>query len=228
MKIQKSDSRIFSLIKKIRIAVLSLGTAILFFACNNNELDKIQAFTSFEELPILEITNFKTLHTDSGVVRFSLEAPLLLRFENGGKTFDEFSQGMHLIRFKEKREITSSIRADYAKKFPKEKKWEAKNNVVITNEAGDSLQTEHLIWMEKEEKIFTEEYVKIIRSDQIITGVGLTSDQSMTNWKIKKPKGIIYVTVDDKQQQSNNTNNEAAPVQPIMTEPAAPKAIKFK
>lgn len=61
---------------------------------------------------------------------------------------------------------------------------------------GDTLKTEHLIWEEKEERIHTEEFVRIIRADQIISGIGFQSDQSLQNWRIKNPKGTIYITVE--------------------------------
>ncbi|QIA09817.1 LPS export ABC transporter periplasmic protein LptC [Draconibacterium halophilum] len=231
MKTQKFASKILRLIKTFRIAVLVLGTAILFFACKKNDIEKIKAFSTPENLPVLEATNFETLSTDSGTVRFSLKADRLLRFENDGKTFHEFPEGLLLIKYDENQKIISSIKADYAKEFIKEEKWEAKNNVIVTNENGDSLKTEHLIWDEKNETIFTEEYVKIISADKIITGTGLTSDQNMQNWKIKNPKGVIYVAVDNENQpgQTGNTskNPAASPDDPVLSKEPPREQLKF-
>lgn len=231
MKTQKFASKIVQLIKMSRIAVPVLGTAILFFACKKNDIDKIKAFSSPENLPVLEATNFETLNTDSGTVRFSLKAPKLLRFENDGQIFHEFPEGLLLIEYDENHKITSSIKADYAKEFIKEEKWEAKNNVVVTNEKGDSLETEHLIWDEKHETIFTEEYVKIISADKIITGTGLTSDQSMQNWKITNPKGVIYVAVDNKNQTQQPDNTIERPQgevnDPVISKTPPKKAVNF-
>ena len=96
--------------------------------------------------------------------------------------------------------IISSITANYAKQFVAEDKWEAKNNVIATNAQGDTLKTEHLTWEEKKEIIYTEDFVKIIRTDQIITGIGFTSDQKLQNWKIKNPKGTIYISAQKENQ----------------------------
>ncbi len=204
MKQQKSGFNILNRINKIRIAVLITGTAILLSACENN-LEKIKAFSSPEELPVVEASNFETLYTDSGEVRFFLKAPKLLQFDGDGEVYVEFPQGIELIKYDENQNVISSITADYAKNFEKEEKWEAKNNVVATNALGDTLKTEHLIWEEKEEKIYTEEFVRIIRSDQIITGIGFQSDQSMQNWRIKNPKGTIYIDVDNSPQTTSDT-----------------------
>ncbi len=204
MKLQQLDSKIFRYIKLFGIAALVTGAAILFYGCENN-LEQIKAFYSTENLPILEAKNFETLVTDSGEVRYFLKAPKLLQFEDEGRNYIEFPEGMELIKFDENKNIISSITADYAKQFVSEDKWEAKNNVVATNAQGDTLKTEHLIWEEKKEIIYTEEFVKIIRTDQIITGIGFTSDQKLQNWKIKNPKGTIYVSVNNEKQQTDMT-----------------------
>lgn len=227
MKIQKLDSNIFQLIKKSGIAALIAGAAILFSACGKNDIAKIQAFSTPENLPIQEATNFEILSTDSGVVRYSLKAPKLLRYENNGQSYTEFPEGVKIIKFDDQKKIVSSLTADYAKQFVKENRWEAKNNVVVTNIQGDSLKTEHLIWDEKNEKIFTEEYVKIIREDQIITGIGLTSDQDMLNWKIKNPKGVLYVGVNNTSEKPEKPEVKT-PEKEIPKLEESGKTVEFK
>ncbi len=217
MKIPKSGSDTIKIVHFLRIAALFSGAAFLLFACENN-IEKIKAFSSPENLPVVEASNFETMFTDSGEVRFSLKAPKLLRFEGEGKPYAEFPEGIELVKYDEHQNIISNITADYAKQFEKEEKWEAKNNVVATNAQGDTLKTEHLIWEEKEERIYTEEFVRIIREDQIITGIGFQSDQSLQNWRIKNPKGTIYINVAEPQPQPPDSAvqipNESPPQNP--------------
>jgi len=178
----------------IKFAALLCGAAFLFYSCTN-DIEKIKAFSSPESLPSIHIINYETTFTDSGVVRFYMKAPELKRFENDNLPFDEFPQGLELIKYDNNRRIVSSISARYAKRYIKEKKWEAKNDVVAVNALGDTLKTEQLIWDERAEKIYSEQYVRIVRPDQIITGIGFESDQSMENWRIKNPRGTIYIQV---------------------------------
>ncbi len=199
MNQQQSGFNILSFIKTISIAALITGAAILFFGCESN-IEQIKAFSATENLPVLEAQNFQTVFTDSGQIRFSLKAPKLLIFEADGKDFKEFPEGMELVKYDANHQITSTLSANYAKEFIKDQKWEAKNNVIATNAQGDTLKTEHLIWDEKAEKIHTEEFVKIIRENQIITGIGFVSDPSIQNWKILKPQGSIYVEVNTENQ----------------------------
>jgi LPS export ABC transporter protein LptC len=199
MKQPGFGSKIFKKIKTLCIAALFPGAAILFYACENN-IEQIKDFYINENLPILEAKNFETLLTDSGKVQYTLKAPKLLQFQDEGRDYIEFPEGMQMIKFDENKNIISSITANYAKQFVAVDKWEAKNNVIATNAQGDTLKTEHLIWEEKKEIIYTEEFVKIIRTDQIITGIGFTSDEKLQNWKIKNPKGTIYVSVKNENQ----------------------------
>lgn len=201
----------FLRIKNIGIAALVLGAAIFLYACEN-DIETIKAFSSTDNLPVIEAVNFETISTDSGQIRYILKAPKLLQFENEGKAFIEFPEGMEITQYDASGKTVSSLTADYAKQFIKEQKWEAKNNVVATNEQGDTLLTEHLIWEEKNEKIYTEEFVKFIRTDQIITGIGFTSDASFKNYRIKDLKGDIYVTVDDKQKRKSKSTKKTDPI----------------
>ncbi len=195
MKLPKygSDKKIFLRKNKI-IAALLGGAAILFSACEN-DIEKIKAFSSPENLPVIEAENFETTFTDSGIVRFYLKAPELKRFEADGQPFVEFPKGLLLVKYDANQQIISSITARYAKQFLKERKWEAKNNVVAVNAKGDTLKTELLIWDERAEKIYSDEFVRIIRPDQIISGVGFESSQTLENWKIREPRGEIYLTM---------------------------------
>jgi LPS export ABC transporter protein LptC len=211
MKLQLSDSNQRNIIKLLSVAALFAGAATLFLGCKKNNIEEIKAFYTTESLPIQEAINFETLFTDSGQVRFSLKAPKLLRYEADGRDYIEFPEGLELIKYDEHKKIISSITANYARQYLSDHKWEAKNNVIATNANGDTLKTEVLYWEEKEEKIYTDEFVKIIRADQIITGIGFTSDQKMQNWKIRDPKGTIYVSVNKQQPtadtiQMNNRN----------------------
>ena len=180
--------------QKKYIAALLCGAAFFFFSCTN-DIQTIKAFSSPDALPVVHALNYETTFTDSGVVRFFLKTPELMRFETDGQPFVEFPQGIELVKYDNNHRIISRITARYAKQFVKEKKWEAKNNVVAVNAAGDTLKTEHLVWDERTEKIYSDQYVRIVRPDQIITGIGFESDQSMGNWRIKNPRGTIFIQV---------------------------------
>ena len=209
MKPQLPGSDLNRKFKIIGVAALFAGAAILFLGCKKNNLEEIKAFYSTENLPKLEELDFETLYTDSGQVRFFLKAPKMLQYESDNGDYFEFPDGLVLVNYDSNKRVVSSITANYARQYLADKKWEAKNNVIATNAKGDTLKTELLYWEEKKELIYTDEFVKIIRDDQIITGIGMTSNKNMENWKINHPKGIIYVSMNNQQSQDSvreNTN----------------------
>lgn len=210
MKRLKSGSNIFRYTKNSSIAALLIGAAILVFGCEN-DIEKIKAFSSPENLPILEAYDFQTTFTDSGQIRYTLKTPKLLRFENDGKAFHEFPEGVEIVQYNAKGEVVSSLTADYARQFLKDQKWEAKNNVVATNEQGDTLKTEQLIWEEKSKKIYSDNFVKIIREDGVFTGIGLTADESLNNWRIGKLKGDAYFEVANKKRDKTENKQNKKP-----------------
>ena len=227
MKLQKFVFSNILNLKKIGIAALFAGAAILFYACEN-DLEQIKAFSSPENQPVLEARDFETISTDSGQVRFLLKTPKLLKFENEGNVYMEFPEGIELSKYDENEKIISSITANYARQYEKDKKWEAKNNVIATNEKGDTLKTELLYWEEKTQKIYTDEFVKIIRPDQIITGVGFESDQNLNNWKIKNPKGTIYVSVEANKDTTHLNTQKASPEKNEIEVQPFRKPLKFQ
>jgi hypothetical protein len=70
---------------------------------------------------------------------------------------------------------------------------EAKNNVVLSNSAGERLNTEHLIWDQKEDRIYSEVFTRITSPDKVIYGEGFESTPDFSKYRILKIKGIIQL-----------------------------------
>ena len=177
---------------EISIATLIMGVAMLFFSCAN-KIEKIKEFSKSDDAPSMEAEGFEMIYSDSTIIRFKIQAKKLQNYDKEQEPFMEFPEGIEIEKYDETMNIISKITSDYARYFENEKKWIAKNNVVVINMQGDSLITEELIWEENKELLYSEQFVKIIRKDQIITGIGFESDQEMSNWEIKKVKGQIYL-----------------------------------
>jgi LPS export ABC transporter protein LptC len=91
--------------------------------------------------------------------------------------------------------IVSSISAQYAKNFDSDDRWEAKNNVIAVNLSGDTLKTEYLVWDTQKQKIYSDQFVKIIKKDQIYSGIGFESNQDFSKYHIRNLTGHMYVNV---------------------------------
>jgi len=69
---------------------------------------------------------------------------------------------------------------------------EALGNVVVTTEEGIKLETASLRWDPQKRKIVTDDFVKITKKKDVITGYGLEADEELKHFVIKKSvKGKI-------------------------------------
>jgi LPS export ABC transporter protein LptC len=184
--------------QKWRLMLLVFLSLISFASCKKNAIETIKNIANDEVLPSLMAENFEMLYSDSTVIRFKLQTPKLIRHESDRNPYNEFPEGVKIEQYDMNMMITSSISALYAKNFDSDDRWEAKNNVVAVNQKGDTLKTEYLVWDVKKQKIYSNQFVKIIQKDQIYTGTGFESNQDFSVYSFKNLKGHIYVDVDDK------------------------------
>ena len=175
--------------------VLILSIAILLFACSSKVASDIPSdLITLKKIPSVEAFNFETYYTDSSIVRYFLKTPRLLIFDQEKSPYKEFPDGFHLQQFDNHKKIISELSANYGKNFEIEQKWLATGNVVMVNVKGDTLRTEELIYLIKEDKIYSEKFVNIKQGDQDINGTGgFESESQMKKWAFKKTSGHIYV-----------------------------------
>ena len=71
----------------------------------------------------------------------------------------EFPEGLKLVFYNELEAPESQIECNYAINYINEKIMEAKDDVVVINNAGEKLTTEHLIWDQGKQLITTDKFV---------------------------------------------------------------------
>jgi LPS export ABC transporter protein LptC len=169
---------------------------MLFLSCQNKNIEQIKSFTHPPGAPEIIAENLDVRYSDSTVVRYRLKCSKLLMFQDEEEPYQEFPDGFQIELYDQNKKITSSIKASYGKYYEKKELWEAKQNVVAVTEKGDSLKTELLYWDRKKDIIYSDQYVKIIQKEQVITGIGFESDVQMNKWKIIKPKGTVIIEVE--------------------------------
>lgn len=175
------------------VCVACIGIGIT--SCEN-EISKIKTVAVTEDLPAITAEGFEMLISDSSVVRSKLQTPLLIKHNNEKDPYIEFPKGVKMERYDAHMNVISSITAQYAKNFPSENRWEAKNNVIAVNAKGDTLKTEFLVYDMQKSKIYSDQFVKIIQKDQVYTGIGFESNADFSSYHIKNLKGNLYVNVD--------------------------------
>jgi LPS export ABC transporter protein LptC len=173
------------------------------FAACENDIALVNSITAEDQLPVESGKNVEYIYSDSAIIRAKINAPQLDRYV-GKKNYMEMPKGMHVIFFNEKQEEETTLTADYGIGYDDGtgmNKMEARRNVRVTNEKGDRLNTEHLIWDAVTKKIFTKEFVKITTKTETIWGDGLEANQDFSTYEILHVKGSIAVDDSDSTNQ---------------------------
>jgi len=175
--------------------VIGLFVILMISACQTKVSTDIPAeLLNDAQKHDMEATDFETFYSDSGVVKYHLQAPRLLVYDDPKQPYKDFPDGFIMQRYDLNRKIISQMSGNHGKYFEREKRWEANGNVVLVNSEGDTLRSEELKYNQAEDLIYSDQFVSIKKGDQYITGSGgFKSDTQMSKWSFIKTKGHLYV-----------------------------------
>lgn len=192
-------------LKKITLNNLQIIPMLFAFgilcACEN-DVKEIESLSSTKDQPISKGLNVTFLYSEEARVKINVAAPLMEEYGLEKNKYMEMKDGITVNFYDTLMKVSSTLTANYAINKVAKKVMEAKDNVVIVNSKGEVLHTEHLVWVQDSVKIYTDEFVKITTTDEIIMGEGMEANQDFTKWKIRKIKGIINL----KEDETNTTN----------------------
>ena len=172
-----------------------IGLAMLF-ACAP-DINTIEAITKSDDLALETARNIRIVYSSNAQLQMIMEAPTMRRI-GGEKPYMELPDGFLMIFYDSIMQESTRISANYAIQYEHDQLIDARNDVVVENmETGEKLNTEQLIWDQKNEIIYTEKFVKITTEDEILYGDGFHSDDRFTSWVIKRPRGIFYLDTSD-------------------------------
>jgi LPS export ABC transporter protein LptC len=173
----------------IKGSLLLLSVVLICASCKN-DLQEVKRVASDVVLPVSTTKNVEMTYSDSARLRARIEAPLRESYI-GEEAKVVFSKGIKVQFFDLTGKLESKMIANYAVSYTKEDRMEARNNVVVENTSGDKLETEHLIWDQKEDRIFSDVFTRITSPDRVIFGDGFESNQDFSKYRIRKVRGII-------------------------------------
>lgn len=165
----------------------------MFVSCKN-DIDVVNEITKKNKLPTFDVDNFEIYYSDSGIVKVKIFAPKFVRYEKKIKNYDEYEKGINVNFYNHSKKPESKLTCNYARFFSDDNRWEAKFNVVVENNlTGEKINTEQLFWDVKNERIYTEKFVKITTKDEILWGEGFESNQDFSEYKIIHLAGTINI-----------------------------------
>ena len=180
----------------------------ILFSCSD-DIPKINRITSKEDLPSVSVDIFVATLTENGLIKGKLKARRLEKYEDVMEPNIKFPKGISIVFYDEFGTLKSSLTADSAILYNKKEAWEAVGNVVFTNIEGQVLRTEHLYGDEKQQRIYTDEFVQITSSDgNIIKGAaGFESNSSFTIYEFLDVSGQIAIK--DNPDSENKDDSES-------------------
>ena len=167
-----------------------------FIGCTNTMEDIKQLEHVTVEQATSTSRNISMQYSDSGKVKIKLSAPVIERFVVKEPPYDLMPEGLKIVFIDSLGNVEATVTSHYAIHYPKRQILELSNDVRVYNADGDSLNSEHLIWNAKTQKILSDDFVKITTEDEIIYGDGFEANQDFTNYNIKHIKGIISIDED--------------------------------
>ncbi len=132
-------------------------------------------------------------YTDSGFLKAKIFAPLMERYPQSAEPYMEMKKGVKGYFYNRDGEAESSLTADYAISYENKKIIEVRNNVKVKNINNEEMETEKLIWDERRELIYTDNFIKIKTPDEILYGTGFEANQNFTRYRIKHLTGRVSI-----------------------------------
>lgn len=178
----------------ITTAIVAVVMLLLFsVSCSNEVKDVVEVSFDPERTYTMKATDVSSLISDSGVTRYRLNAKDWLVYGKAADPFWHFPNGIYVEKFDTLFQTEASIKADTAYFFDKRGLWRLIGNVEVESLQGEHFETEELFWDQKDEKIYSDKYIRIEQTDKIITGIGFESNQNMTQYKIFNSQGVFPV-----------------------------------
>lgn len=181
--------------KSVRLIFIVINCFLLFIICflfSSCGSDRVEpAKTEVEasdSIPSQTSFDATVTFSDSGKVKAVLEAGRIRVFSkfnytliDSNATVDFFKEGEH----------ASTLTGRRGKIYDATKDVEVYDSVKLVSNDGSVLTTNKLYWVNKTQKIKSDEYVHIVTKTDDIRGYGFEADQNLENYVIYKVSGEI-------------------------------------
>jgi LPS export ABC transporter protein LptC len=168
---------------RVKAAILLICAALAAAAVSCGQGDRPQRSLGTTEMADQEFTDFRTMESDSGQVKWILEAPVA-RVYNIRKLL--VTDNPRITFYDENGEMSSVLTAEMGEYNQDTHDMTALGNVVVTTIEGYTLETESLIMLRELGEIHSEDFVKVTKGDDVLTGYGFQGYPELKNVDIKR------------------------------------------
>ena len=190
------------------------AVAFVVYSCKGKLAE--EDAVDISQMPVQTADNVVSVQTQNGQIQMRMEAPLMERYENDTLSRQIFPKGFAVYGYIEGGLLETSITAKNAihlKYSDGRESWEAFGDVVVKNLIKkEVMETDTLYWDQKNEKIYTDCYVKMYSPDGFMQGYGMESDQRARNSVIFNPFNSYGIVVQDSTEVKIDSVNFIGPL----------------
>ncbi|MFI5144979.1 MAG: LPS export ABC transporter periplasmic protein LptC [Ignavibacteria bacterium] len=179
----------FKLIGFIVFDLLLLFSFSLFESCSSNKVEPVKTdMVSGDSIPNQESFNATVTFSDSGRVKAVLKAGRIRVFTKFNYTLIDRDA---LVDFYKAGVYSSTLTGKRGKIFDATKDVEVYDSVKLVSVDGSVLTSNKLYWVNKTQRIKSDEFVHIVTKTDDISGYGFEADQNLKNYVIRKVSGEV-------------------------------------
>lgn len=164
----------------VRLVVLALLGGALIAGCGQKRA--IGPAESSGVLPDQEVSDFVLTETDQGTPQWTLYAQYAGTYSARNTVV---MRGIRVDFFDDKGGKNSTLTSREGEINQLSRDMTAKGNVVLQNVDGTRMSTEHLKFLNQKQKIVTDDFVRVERSGDVLTGVGFQSDPQLRHFEFR-------------------------------------------
>ena len=167
--------------------------ASLAFGCGENHTVGMSGKTG--ELPDQEVQDFSLSETNSGALEWKLFAQYAAMYDVKNLIT---ARGVRVDFYDEKAQQTSELTAREGEINQLTRDMTARGNVVLQSSDGTRMSTQSLRFLNRDQKIVSDELVRVERAGDVLTGVGFESDPELKHFKFRSK---VQATVHSKSEE---------------------------
>ena len=172
------------------VAVMLL---LLTQACSGEHKEVVEVTFDPETTYTMKTTGVISLISDSGVTRYRANAKEWLVYGKAKEPYWYFPEGIYVEKFDSLFHTEASIVADTAYYYDKQGLFRFVGQVEVKSLQGEHFETDELFWNQKEDKVYSDRFIRIEQEEKVITGIGFESNQNMTRYTIRESRGVFPV-----------------------------------
>ena len=182
--------------KKTYLATVILAVVSSFFclSCGNKDKQLGPAVTSRDSTSVITTRGVDMYISENGVIRYHVIAEEWKIFDKMKPPFYSMEQGVMLEILDTLMQVESKLVADTAYYMIDDEIWHLKKNVHAENIRNEEFDTPELFVNNRNERMYSDSVIHIKQEKQILVGRGFNSNQSMTEYTIRKTEGIFPIT----------------------------------